>query len=159
MSREQHLKISCFILRLFLKEIMKDGKIEAFEKEGLQSLVHKLGIPSDMARTQFDEVRSTIKATSDAGAIDYSSFFTQLYDNLTKILPADGVDTILNQVAVLLKAQSELAVFALAMDVADKHGTIDLGDGLYDSSKDIFLNGFQINDIDLTNAEFVKGGK
>lgn len=112
MSREEHLKISCFILRLFLKEILKDGKIEAFEKEGFQTLVQKLGIPADLAKKEFDSVRTKLLANPHKGAIDYETFFTELNDNLLKVIPAtESVGKILNQVAGLLKAETEFQVY------------------------------------------------
>lgn len=116
MSREQHLKISCFILRLFLQEILKDGRIETSEKEGFQALVQKLGIPAELAKKEFDSVKSRMVANPEKGAIDYGAFFTEVHDNLQKVIPdPDGVSKILVQVAALLNAETDLASFLSSM--------------------------------------------
>ena len=81
MSVEQNL--SKEILETLLLEILKDGRVESFEKEALRTVTGYLRISKDTYEDMLKKVRSSMSSEQETGTLNFPLFFQRLSSKLS----------------------------------------------------------------------------
>ena len=69
-------------LETLLQEILKDGRVESFEKEALRTVTGYLRISKDNYEEMLKKVRASLSPDQEAGALNFPSFFQNLSGKL-----------------------------------------------------------------------------
>jgi len=97
------------VLRTFLVEIMKDGRVESFEQDALNSLLPMLKIPKERYNDIYKEVYQHYmnvechKQEKNAGALDIKSFLKTIRSQLKESFDGAQTDQILERICQALK--------------------------------------------------------
>ena len=91
------------ILWSFLREILKDGEVDAQERAALHTLVKLLGIDQATFDELHQQVQAELKADPAAGALDPLVFMRRISQQLLIAFPAEQVKPMLAKIAGVLQ--------------------------------------------------------
>ncbi|MBT3785017.1 hypothetical protein HOF92_08570 [bacterium] len=103
LNEDQEMKE--FVLRTLLFEVLKDGKIDAEEKDAVQALGPVLQLSRQRAGEIRDEVLKSVQGAQTAGSVSYVQLFQTVRKKLLEQYQPDVTDNYLEMLAKTLKCQ------------------------------------------------------
>ena len=96
------------VLRLLLREVLKDGAVSDAERQVLARVTNLLSIRQEIFDATLQEVRSDLEVDPAAGSLDTMVFFKRIAEQLLSVHAPDAVEPVLEEMAKALKVDPAL---------------------------------------------------
>ena len=96
---QANIKIKELVFKTLLFEILKDGQVDASERQSLQNCAEVLNISRDRLVELKNEVVRSLPTEKSQEAANFSQLFSRVRESLLDSYPAEATDNYLEQLA------------------------------------------------------------